>query len=154
MSILLLATCAIILLLSACKETKSVEQSNQKSQPKQTVKALKLTKAYKNLTTDADTTCAGWHIILQSADAPYKVKNEDFYDKTVLITLYKNGKLLVNRQEITTKNLHKKPQPYLQLTPPGSILSHEQRLRLALATASLKAMNAGFTRSSMDKMAG
>ena len=117
LSILLLATCAIILLLSACKETKSVEQSNRKSQPKQTIKALKLTKSYKNLTTDADTTCAGWHIILQSADAPYKVKNEDFYDKIVLITLYKNGKLLVNRQEITTKNLHKKPQPYLQLYP-------------------------------------
>ena len=117
MSILLLATYAIILLLSACKETKSVEQSNRKSQPKQTIKALKLTKSYKNLTTDADTTCAGWHIILQSADAPYKVKNEDFYDKIVLITLYKNGKLLVNRQEITTKNLHKKPQPYLQLYP-------------------------------------
>ena len=68
-------------------------QSNKKSQPKQMVKALKLTKAYKNLTTDADTTCAGWHIILQSADAPYKVKNEDFYDKIVLITLYRNGKL-------------------------------------------------------------
>lgn len=117
LSILLLATCSIILLLSACKETKSVEQSNRKSQPKQTIKALKLTKAYKNLTTDADTTCAGWHIILQSADAPYKVKNEDFYDKIVLITLYKNGKLLVDRQEITTKNLHKKPQPYLQLYP-------------------------------------
>ena len=45
------------------------------------------------------------------------MKHEDFYDKIVLITLYKDGKLLVDKQEFTTKNLHRKPQPYLQLYP-------------------------------------
>ena len=113
----LLSTWLIIMLQSACKETRVLAQPSTISAPKQSFKAQKISKTYKNLTLDADTTCAGWRVILQSADAPYKVKHEDFYDKIVLITLYKDGKLLVDKQEFTTKNLHRKPQPYLQLYP-------------------------------------
>ena len=113
----LLSTWLIIMLQSACKETRVLAQPSTISAPKQSFKAQKTSKTYKNLTLDADTTCAGWRVILQSADAPYKVKHEDFYDKIVLITLYKDGKLLVDKQEFTTKNLHRKPQPYLQLYP-------------------------------------
>ena len=113
----LLSTWLVIMLQSACKETRVLAQPTTISAPKQSFKAQKTSKTYKNLTLDADTTCAGWRVILQSADAPYKVKHEDFYDKIVLITLYKDGKLLVDKQEFTTKNLHRKPQPYLQLYP-------------------------------------
>ena len=113
----LLSTWLVIMLQSACKETRVLAQPSTISTPKQSFKAQKTSKTYKNLTLDADTTCAGWRVILQSADAPYKVKHEDFYDKIVLITLYKDGKLLVDKQEFTTKNLHRKPQPYLQLYP-------------------------------------
>ena len=113
----LLSTWLVIMLLSACKETRVLAQPSTIFTPKQSFKAQKTSKTYKNLTLDADTTCAGWRVILQSADAPYKVKHEDFYDKIVLITLYKDGKLLVDKQEFTTRNLHRKPQPYLQLYP-------------------------------------
>lgn len=113
----LLSTWAFITLSLACKETKLLARPSTTYTPKQSFNLQKTNKIYKNLTLDVDTTCAGWRVILQSADAPYKVKNEDFYDKIVLITLYKDGKLLVNKQEFTTKNLHRKPQPYLQLYP-------------------------------------
>ena len=146
----LLSTWLVIMLQSACKETRVLAQPSTISAPKQSFKAQKTSKTYKNLTLDADTTCAGWRVILQSADAPYKVKHEDFYDKIVLITLYKDGKLLVDKQEFTTKNLHRKPQPYLQLYP-----AYVKRQSISVfPTAFLKAMHAGFTRSSTDKTAG
>ena len=90
----LLFTWLVIMLLSACKETRVLAQPSTISTPKQSFKAQKTSKTYKNLTLDADTTCAGWRV-----------------------TLYKDGKLLVDKQEFTTKNLHRKPQPYLQLYP-------------------------------------
>ena len=113
----MLAISALGLMPTACTKSRHATQTASTKPSKPLPEPQKPTKTYKNLRLIGDTTCAGWRVILASADGPTKVKGENYYDKLFLITLYKNGRLLFDKKEISTEKLHGKPRPELQLTP-------------------------------------
>lgn len=58
--------------------------------------------AKSKMTIELDTIVRDWHMLLQTADNGIKIKNENFYDKTLFVTIVKNGKTLFHQKAVTT----------------------------------------------------
>jgi putative lipoprotein len=71
--------------------------------------------AKSKMTIELDTIVRDWHMLLQTADNGIKIKNENFYDKTLFVTIVKNGKTLFHQKAVTTPWLLGSPDNERQL---------------------------------------
>jgi hypothetical protein len=101
---LLLPILAATCLLAACRNT-------PKQAPQQPVAQAAAQSAGRDTTlqpsvkpvTQQDTTCCGWHVVLQTAANNTQIKGTNLRDSTLLVTISRNGKLLFDRKPITTR---------------------------------------------------
>ncbi|WP_091823774.1 hypothetical protein [Prevotella sp. kh1p2] len=103
---LLLPVLAATCLLTACRNT-------PKQAPQQPVAQAAAQSAGRDTTlqpsaepvTQQDTTCCGWHVVLQTAANNTQIRGTNLRDSTLLVTISKNGKLLFDRKPITTRTV-------------------------------------------------
>ena len=115
--LLFFSTIIVILLMSAGCERKAtmVSRANGRSQSIIDGKSDSFVDAKSKMTIELDTIVRDWHMLLQTADNGIKIKNENFYDKTLFVTIVKNGKTLFHQKAVTTPWLLGSPDNERQL---------------------------------------
>jgi len=115
--LLFFSTIIVILLMSAGCERKAtmVSRANGRSHSIIDGKSDSFVDAKSKMTIELDTIVRDWHMLLQTADNGIKIKNENFYDKTLFVTIVKNGKTLFHQKAVTTPWLLGSPDNERQL---------------------------------------
>ena len=115
--LLFFSTIIVILLMSADCERKAtmVSRANGRGHSIIDGKSDSFVDAKSKMTIELDTIVRDWHMLLQTADNGIKIKNENFYDKTLFVTIVKNGKTLFHQKAVTTPWLLGSPDNERQL---------------------------------------
>jgi len=115
--LLFFSTIIVILLMSAGCERKAtmVSRANGRGLSIIDGKSDSFVDAKSKMTIELDTIVRDWHMLLQTADNGIKIKNENFYDKTLFVTIVKNGKTLFHQKAVTTPWLLGSPDNERQL---------------------------------------
>lgn len=102
--LLFFSTIIVILLMSAGCERKATMVSRANGSGRSIIdgKSDSFVDAKSKMTIELDTIVRDWHMLLQTADNGIKIKNENFYDKTLFVTIVKNGKTLFHQKAVTT----------------------------------------------------
>lgn len=102
--LLFFSTIIVILLMSAGCEGKAtmVSRANGRGLSIIDGKSDSFVDAKSKMTIELDTIVRDWHMLLQTADNGIKIKKENFYDKTLFVTIVKNGKTLFHQKAVTT----------------------------------------------------
>lgn len=115
--LLFFSTIIVILLMSAGCERKATMVSRANGRGRSIIdgKSDSFVDAKSKMTIELDTIVRDWHMLLQTADNGIKIKNENFYDKTLFVTIVKNGKTLFHQKAVTTPWLLGSPDNERQL---------------------------------------
>ena len=115
--LLFFSTIIVILLMSAGCERKATMVSRANGRGRSIIdgKSDSFVDAKYKMTIELDTIVRDWHVLLQTADNGIKIKNENFYDKTLFVTIIKNGKTLFHQKAVTTPWLLGSPDNERQL---------------------------------------
>lgn len=115
--LLFFSTIIVILLMSAGCERKATMVSRANGSGRSIIdgKSDSFVDAKSKMTIELDTIVRDWHMLLQTADNGIKIKNENFYDKTLFVTIVKNGKTLFHQKAVTTPWLLGSPDNERQL---------------------------------------
>ena len=89
--LLFFSTIIVILLMSAGCERKATMVSRANGSGRSIIdgKSDSFVDAKSKMTIELDTIVRDWHMLLQTADNGIKIKNENFYDKTLFVTIVK-----------------------------------------------------------------